>query len=258
MQQQDQQRVKPLTEKRVVALLRRHIFAHTVGDDIPSEAMASYRAAVCHESCSRGAVSYERLEFLGDSILNAIVTSYLYRRYPKENEGFMTRMRTHLVNGRMLAHLCQHGTSLVPYIAISPQLEAQYAQSGVTGIGKKNARHVHFKVLEDVFEAFIGAVFLHLGFGAAEEWVVKCLESTLDFAELAARRDTPRAVLNRYCQTSFGFLPEVESIGSGVSRLTNPLSGQVIATGRGHGDQEALSDAVQKAIEYYGISMYGV
>ena len=49
--------------------------------------------------------SNERLEFLGDSILNLSVTTYVYDRYPDMNEGFLTNMRTKLVNGKMLAYL---------------------------------------------------------------------------------------------------------------------------------------------------------
>ena len=55
--------------------------------------------------------SFERLEFLGDAVINLIIGKYLFERYPDENEGFLTKLRTKLVNGVMLANFCvfSHG-----------------------------------------------------------------------------------------------------------------------------------------------------
>lgn len=264
----------PLTPKRVALALGAYIV--TPPEGISEAAMSDFRKALCHESytrkdeaqrlrinkeCREGCVpvgehSYERLEYLGDSILCSVVSAYLFRRYPREDEGFMTHMRTHLVNGKMLARLCQRGTCLVPHIAVSSELEARHAESGVAAIGKKQPRYLSYKILEDVFEAFIGATFVHFGFSAAQEWVVGCLEKNVDFADLTARKDTPRAVLNRYCQTSYGFHPELQTLKEGVVRLMNPLTGQVVATGHGDTHKTAVSDAVSNALEYYNVSLY--
>jgi dsRNA-specific ribonuclease len=97
---------------------------------------------------------------------------------------------------------------------------------------------------------------LHFGYAAAQEWIIGCLEKNVDFAELTARRDTPRAVLNRYCQASYGFHPELQTLKDGVVRLMNPITGQVIATGHGDSQKAAVLDAVSKALEYYNISLY--
>ena len=58
--------------------------------------------ALIHRSYSSG-TNNERLEFLGDSVLNLVVANYLFTKYPDEAEGFLTRMRTKLVNGKTLA-----------------------------------------------------------------------------------------------------------------------------------------------------------
>jgi len=90
--------------------------------------------------------SNERLEFLGDSILNLIVASYLFERYPGVNEGFLTTMRTKLVNGKMLAFLSGQ-INLGNFVIMSQQIEGND--------GRKNKN-----ILEDTFEAFIAAIYL--------------------------------------------------------------------------------------------------
>ena len=90
--------------------------------------------------------SNERLEFLGDSILNLTVARYVFDRYPDDNEGFLTNMRTKLVNGKMLAFLGEK-IGLQNHVVISKQIESNRGRSN------KN-------VLEDAFEALIGAIFL--------------------------------------------------------------------------------------------------
>ena len=91
--------------------------------------------------------SNERLEFLGDSILNIITAKYLFERYPNVNEGFLTTMRTKLVNGTMLANLSKI-IGLDKYILLSIQIENN------NGRNNKN-------ILEDTFEALIGELFVN-------------------------------------------------------------------------------------------------
>jgi dsRNA-specific ribonuclease len=80
--------------------------------------------------------SNERLEFLGDSILNLIVASYLFERYPGVNEGFLTTMRTKLVNGKMLAFLSGQ-INLGNFVIMSQQIE------GNDGRKNKNILKIH-------------------------------------------------------------------------------------------------------------------
>ena len=67
-------------------------------------------------------MSYERLEFLGDSLLGMIVTNYLYLRFPDQNEGFLSKIRTKIVNGRMLGYLSEK-VGLPKFAIISKQVE---------------------------------------------------------------------------------------------------------------------------------------
>ena len=86
--------------------------------------------------------SYETLEYLGDAILSATIASYLFERFPDEDEGFLTRMRTKLVNGEMLGHLAGK-MNLEKHLVISKQ------------VLEKNDNQVSYKLLEDIFEVLL-------------------------------------------------------------------------------------------------------
>lgn len=269
-----------MTPKAVKSILQRHMGESGGGDEVSNDALQRYQQAMVHNSytvesqavrdrmnagCPPGVLplqarSYERLEFLGDSVLDMIVASYLYARYPMENEGFLTKMRTHLVNGRMLANLCMRHTSLPQHVAISAQMESKSeaacaqddAVASTVQAERNSKRTLPRGVLEDVLEAFIGALFLDRGYDGANRWVVGFLERSVDFAALAARQDTPRAVLNRYCQLSLGFIPTMHVISEKAVRLVTP-DGAVISTGCGSTRRDAEDVATWKALQYYGL-----
>ena len=91
-------------------------------------------------------MSYERLEFIGDSILGMVCATYLYERYPDQAEGFLSKLRTKLVNGKMLGYLSDK-IGFPKYVLISKQVEEVHGRS-------------NYKIMEDVFEAFIGAIYM--------------------------------------------------------------------------------------------------
>ena len=92
--------------------------------------------------------SYERFEFLGDSVLNLIIANFIFNKYKNEEEGHLTRIRTKLVNGKTLSYLAKK-IKLNDFIIISKNVE--------TIGGRDNDR-----ILEDVFEAFVCAIYLDL------------------------------------------------------------------------------------------------
>ena len=110
--------------------------------------------------------SSERLEFLGDAVLNLVIGNYLFERYPDENEGFLTKMRTKLVCGTMLAFLAGK-MNIAKYFIISRQIEESQD-------GRLNA-----KILEDAFESFLGALFLdsNCDITIAKNWTIDERES---------------------------------------------------------------------------------
>jgi len=149
--------------------------------------------------------SNERFEFLGDSVLSTTVANYLYNRYPDQNEGFLTKMRSKLVNGYMLSELSTH-IGINKWLIISKQIE----ESG----GRNN-----YKILEDIFEAFICAIFMDfntikenetninniigLGFQVAEKWIINVIEDYVDFAELIKQNNNYKDKLIKYYQHTY-------------------------------------------------------
>ena len=129
----------------------------------------------------------ETLEFFGDSVLGMVVAKYLMERFPDENEGFLTKMRSKLVNQDMLAELARK-LNFGEFLIISRHIEDK--------CNGRNATHI----LEDVFEAFIGAMFLDfnevdnynlmenyysgIGFQICEKFIVHFIEDKVDFANL--------------------------------------------------------------------------
>ena len=125
-----------------------------------------YKMSVIHKSSVIGE-SYERLEFVGDSIINMITAKYLYYKFPHENEGFLTRARTKIVSTQGLSTIaCKLGIS-------------KYIEMDQTG--KDNKWNENAKIQEDVLEALIGAICLDKGFKVAEKVFLDIIEKHVDW-----------------------------------------------------------------------------
>ena len=212
-------------------------------------------------------MSYERLEFLGDAILGMIVARYLYERYPDQNEGFLSKMRTKIVNGKMLGHLAKQ-IGFPKFAIISKQIEDSQ--------GRDN-----YKTMEDIFEAFIGAIYMDFnedmvsmpelskskpgvaplsgaGYHMAELWVVSIIESQLDFAELIQSKTNFKDMLVRYMQYAFQdgprFFEVSVDIRSGKKTFTycvKDRAGLSIGTATGMSKKDAENNAARAALVYY-------
>ena len=119
-------------------------------------------------------------------MLSLIVADYLYERFPSENEGFLTRMRSKIVNGVMLAELSSF-LGIGRHVLISRQIEEND--------GRKNK-----KILEDCFEAFLGAIYLSTSFEKAKIWFVSFLEASVDVTELVLTQNNNKDMLAKYMQ----------------------------------------------------------
>jgi len=149
---------------------------------------------------------YERLEYLGDAVVSIITARYLYERYPDEDEGFLTKLRTKLVNGEMLSFLAQK-LNFGEYAIVSRHIE-----------DKCNGRN-SINIPEDIFEAFIGAMFLDfnekdnynlldkyysgIGFQICEKFLINVFETYIDFSELIIRNTNYKEQLNKYFHTKY-------------------------------------------------------
>lgn len=187
--------------------------------------------------------SYEVLEFEGDAILNKVVALYLVKRYPKQNEGFYTRTRTKLVNGKMLAKLSKE-IGFGPFMLISQQIE------------DSDGRNIS-NILEDVLEAFIGALYEDQGDDASRDWIINMLESHVDFAELIRMNTNYKDTLIKYMQAAMGYAPkfiEADVAAKNGSNhkvykvyLKSPQD-HILAVGTGSSKKDAENDAARAAL----------
>jgi ribonuclease-3 len=135
----------------------------------------SHRSYVNSQRTDKKIESNERMEFLGDSVLNIIVTDYLYHEFPDKEEGRMSKMKSLVVSSRVLG-LCAETWKLGDFILLSRSEE----KSG----GRKR-----LSILADAYEAVIGAVYLDGGLEAARKLIhsslMSIMEEVLDDEELA-------------------------------------------------------------------------
>lgn len=152
--------------------------------------------ALTHRSL--GNQNNERLEFLGDSILNMVVAEYLYRQFPKLKEGQMSRQRAGLVRGTTLAEIARE-FKLGDYILL--------------GSGElKSGGFRRDSILADAVEAIIGAIFLDSGFDACRERVLSWYEARLDaLSEKGIQKDS-KTRLQEYLQSRQEPLPNYEVV----------------------------------------------
>lgn len=140
--------------------------------------------------------SSERLEFLGDHILKAIVGRYLFERFPNEREGFLTKLKIKIEKCSML-HKIGVILGFKKYILLSLQVENQ------TILDSQRGRNTP-SYYEDSFEAFVGAIledFNEYGYIYAERFVRNIIEHIIDFSELISRNDNFKDSLQRYFQS---------------------------------------------------------
>lgn len=184
----------------------------------------------------------ERLEFLGDAVLELIVTKYLYKNYPNP-EGELTNWRSALVKGEMLASIA--GTiGMGDYLFLSK------------GEQKSGGRSRQI-ILANTFEALIGAIYLDQGMGVATEFVNKYIIVKLnDILENRLYIDA-KSRLQELIQEKEGFTPTYKVIGeSGPDHdkrfnVGVFINDRMIGDGDGSSKQSAEQSAAAKALENY-------
>ncbi len=144
------------------------------------------KQALTHRSVSQRH-NYERLEFLGDSLLGMIIAKYLYCRFPREKEGYLTRMRATLVRQESLAKIAK---------------DLQLGQSLILSIGElKSGGHHRESILADVVEAIIAAIYLDCNqFEVLEPIVLKWYQPYLTEIEPSEQLKDPKSRLQEYLQ----------------------------------------------------------
>jgi len=202
--------------------------------------------ALTHPSASEGngtSGSYERLEFLGDAILGAVISRELYERYPKLDEGALTRLKVSAVAGNTLAKLAEE-LKLEQLIIFG---------SSERGTGKRGLQ----SALENVYEALVGALAIDGGMEEAGRFVLRTLAPMIN-TNVAREPENPKSMLQELLQAHH-ITPTYEIIdtdGPPHDRFftARVLSDEdILATGTGHSKKDAEMDAATKALEILNI-----
>lgn len=197
--------------------------------------------------------SNERIEFLGDAIIHSILTDYIYNRYDQD-EGFMTKLRTKIEKGTTLAHFTEV-IGLNKYILLSRYIEKNY--------GRKNNKNI----LEDAFEAFIGALVKDSNYDICNEFLVNLIEDEVDFAAILNTDDNYKDQLLKFCHQQ---VPRWKDPEYGETDVSGPDHckvhttfvrikkketdvGKVIAFGKGVSKKQGQQEAARQTLIYYGV-----
>lgn len=204
----------------------------------PAGALALYAQALTHRSVLRSAEeasplrSNERLEFLGDAILGSIVADALFRQFPKQDEGYLTRLRSRLVSGKALAGSAQ-ALGLGTHLHLSDNLDRAGGRANRT-------------VLSDAFEALIGALYLDQGFEAARAFVERTVlkgasRAGESLADVAARQENYKSLLLEYVQARGETPPQYRTTGADGPAHDRVFTVEVLIGGEAHGTGTAGS-----------------
>lgn len=190
--------------------------------------------------------SYERLEFLGDAVIHHVIAEYLYNRYDDKDEGFLTKLRTKIENKKTLAYLSRR-LGLNEYAVFARNIEL----SG----GRMN----NISIMEDIFEAFIGALSKEATYELCREFIINIMEKELDIAELINTENNYKEMLMQYFHTMKWPDPIYstdEIIGEGTRRkfkMAVKKVNCVIGTGIGTSKKEGEQNAARMALITYGV-----
>ena len=199
--------------------------------------------------------SYERSEYLGDRVMKLITSWYLFCRYPNEDEGFMTRLQTKIEDKTNLAAMSKK-IGLEKYFIISQQIET---------LNGRNLEKIH----EDVFEAFLGGLFLSNGFEPCCMLIINLLETMIDYSDKLYRDNNYKDILLRYYHKKKWIFPKYHMVyqegpphkrtyimgvekGSEESLDSNSNRDKCIGFGIGASKKEGQQNAAKMALILYG------
>lgn len=205
--------------------------------------------ALCHrsylnENPKSNLEHNERLEFLGDAVLELVTTEYLYKKYPKKNEGELTGLRAALVNAKMLAEIAKE-LNLNEFLLLS---RGEREETGKARI----------YILANTFEAMIGAIYLDQGYKTCQNFLEKRLISRLPGVIEKGLIKDAKSRFQEEAQERMGITPTYKALEEfGPDHAKNFIVGvflekEMVATGRGSSKQEAEIEAAKKALEKKG------
>ena len=188
--------------------------------------------------CSAGSTNNERLEFLGDAVLDCVISDELFQRYPQAREGELSRLRASLVRRDSLAAVAQ-GLDVGQYLRLG---------SGE----RKSGGHHRNSILSDALEALLGAIFLDGGYAVCRSCILSLFSDALDnLSQLAALKDA-KTRLQEHLQALHLALPEyrvVEVSGDAHDQFFKvecSVTDSEPTRGQGRSRRHAEQDAAEK------------
>ncbi|HCN29086.1 MAG TPA: ribonuclease III [Verrucomicrobiales bacterium] len=198
-------------------------------------------SSVNHNSAKERAPNNERLEFLGDAVLQLALSEWLYERLQTADEGALTKLRAQLVSTRALARLSRQ-------LGLGSHMLIGRGEEAVGGRENEN-------ILADVVEAVLGAIYLDGGLAAAQGFVRRHFAEALDAAGRLEHEGNPKGCLQEICQTLGPVNLRYEIIAeSGLDHAKNFTAAvlwddEPLGTGTGASKKEAEIRAASAALE---------
>lgn len=202
-----------------------------------------YDIAFIHKSASYvdkmgNIVNNERLEYLGDAVLGTIVAEYLYNRFPFKDEGFLTQLRSRVVNRSFLTQL-----------TFKMKLN-RYVISNANSVSESS--HLY----GDLLEAFIGAIYLDCGYAVTKQFVIKKIfNQHVDIQEMERTDNNFKSQLIEWGQkmkqeVEFKTINNPDSGSEKMPFLSEAcIDGKVMGKGEGFSKKEAQQNAAQQALD---------
>jgi ribonuclease III len=202
-----------------------------------------YKAALTHRSVRESSdENNERLEYLGDAILSALVADYLYKRYPYKEEGFLTEMRSKMVNRQQLND-----------IAVRMGLKK------ITLYNKSDSSLKISQIFGNTLEALVGAIYLDKGYRKTNKWVSERIILPHMFMEDLENLEINHKNKLYGWANKNGKVLEFETVNENIENgrrlftIAAVVEGEVIAEGKAFNKKDASQIAAQIAVEKLGI-----
>ena len=196
--------------------------------------------ALTHKSFKKP-YNNERLEFLGDAVLDLIVGEYLYNKFPNSDEGTLSKIRASLVNEGGFAKLAK-SLNLGDYLFLSA------AEENNKGRSKKS-------LLSNAFEALMGAIYLEAGLNKCKEITIRLLEANYPKIDLDSLCKDYKTALQELTQATHGTTPTYTLIGASgpdhdkIFEVAVLLEEKELSRAKGKSKKEAQQDAAKIALE---------
>ncbi len=202
-----------------------------------------YRTALSHRSVKDSPEeNNERLEYLGDAVLSAVVADYLFKRYPYKGEGFLTEMRSKMVNRQQLND-----------IAVKMGLKK------ITLFNKFDNSLRNSQIFGNTLEAIVGAIYLDKGYRKTHQWVLKQIViphmfvDDLELVDINLKNKLIGWASKNGKVLTFDLVEEKLESGRRVFTINTVLDGEIITQGKGFNKKDASQQAAQSAIEKLGL-----